>query len=66
MRWRVQTAESFNKMAAVADKPSWVLTALKLIAPDAGNAVYISFMQYLFKVRGHKGRYPGLGHITTL
>jgi hypothetical protein len=36
---RERTAASFNEMAAVADKPSSVLTALRLIAPDAGNAI---------------------------
>jgi hypothetical protein len=36
---KVRTAASFNEIAAVADKPSSVLTALRLIAPDAGNAI---------------------------
>jgi hypothetical protein len=39
----VRTAESFIVMVAVLDSPSSVLTALRLIAPDAGNAIYILF-----------------------
>jgi hypothetical protein len=37
---RERTAASFIVICAVLDKASSVLTALKLIAPDAGNAIY--------------------------
>jgi hypothetical protein len=36
---KVRTAELFMLIAAVAELPSSVLTALRLIAPEAGNAI---------------------------
>jgi hypothetical protein len=36
---KVRTAESFIVICAVLDKASSVLTALRLIDPDAGNAI---------------------------